>query len=104
MALSGVLRFRIVSVGLATTKVRDLRRTLKNVASACLALTVNSMSKKELTVGRVQLEAASMLGRVSRHWGVKIVKFHVIDMAEHTALRHMLESQVEHPDALLELA
>jgi regulator of protease activity HflC (stomatin/prohibitin superfamily) len=103
LALSGVLRYRVSDVRAASTKVKDLRKSLKNLASAGLAAVVNVLDDEQITLEVLQTNVVKILKEHSAGWGVTIVTFHPIDLSEHRAIRLMSETKDEPEAAVLDL-
>ena len=97
LALSGKLRYKINDVRLASTKVRNIRKTVKDLGIAGLANVCNLLDDSSITIGVLEANVVKALEQATAGWGVKIVKFHPIDLSEHIALRHMSETK-EVPD------
>ena len=93
LALSGKLRYRINDVRLASIKVRNIRKTVKDLASAGLAIVANGLNDEHITIGILQANVVAALEQATSGWGVKIVKFHPIDLSEHIPLRMMSETK-----------
>jgi regulator of protease activity HflC (stomatin/prohibitin superfamily) len=97
LAVSGVLRYKISDVRLASTKVRDLRKGLKNTASAMLAKVVNNLNNDQITIAMLEVNVVKALEGVAKGWGASIITFQDV-------LRHMSETKEIPESAVLDLS
>jgi regulator of protease activity HflC (stomatin/prohibitin superfamily) len=93
LAVSGKLRYRINDVRLASIKVRNIRKTVKDLAIAGLVTVTNLLEDKQVTIQVLQENVVQALEQATSGWGVKIVKFHPIDLSKHIPLRMMSETK-----------
>ncbi|HDY87911.1 MAG TPA: SPFH domain-containing protein [bacterium] len=91
MAVSGTLRYTVCNVRKAILCVRDYDESLQNAGMKTIARFVAGTTRKDLRIGKLEIEVEEELKINAQDWGLDVIEFNITDLAKHRIYRLMTE-------------
>lgn len=87
LAVSGVIRYRVIDPRLTLLEVQAYDPSLQNLAMGVIANYVALMPRSECTYDNICGEVLEEITEEAEKWGIDILDFKLTDLVEHRAIR-----------------
>ena len=91
MAVSGTLRYTVNNAEKAILCVRNYDESLQNIGMKTIARFVAGTNRKDLRIGKLEMEVEEELKVDAQDWGFDVIEFNITDLAKHKIYRLMTE-------------